>query len=216
MTGSLLTTTILTIFLAARFCVRGHDAAADPPLRGYNCKPNAQRPCELCPAGYFCPSKFEMLPCGAANVYCKMGSVLPTQVTDGYYTTNGDEEHRSDERICESGFFCKGGIKKICPAGFFCPNVGMNSPLECGDASKFCTEGSYQPQPVAQGYYSIGGSNETKFQQEIAPLGHFAKDGILYECPEGHYGDRQGLSNDHCSGVCEAGWFCPVASVSSR
>ena len=187
-----------------------------PPLQGYSCKENAQRPCELCEPGFYCPSKFQKIPCGAAYLFCELGSISPAQVTDGYYTINGDEEHRSDETICPAGFFCDKGIKKVCPAGFFCPDSGMVAPLECGDASNLCKEGSTIPQTVLKGYYTIGRSPQRRSEQEIAPLGHYAKDGLLYECPEGHYGDTFGLSDDHCSGVCEAGWFCPSSSISSK
>lgn len=206
--------TAVSICLAIAVTQGLHDETV--PLRGYECKQNAQRPCELCQQGYYCPSKYEKLPCGNASLFCEVGSVIATQVTDGYYTISGDEQHRSDQRICEAGFYCKDGVKYICPAGYYCPDAAMTNPLECGDASKFCKEGSIQPQLVSKGHYSIEGSPEKRSDQKIAPLGHYAKDGLLHECPMGHYGDTNGLANDHCSGDCKAGWHCPAASVSGR
>lgn len=186
------------------------------PLRGYECKQNAQRPCELCQQGYYCPSKYEKIHCGDASVFCEVGSVTPTQVSDGYYTITGDEKHRSEQRVCEAGFYCQEGVKYICPAGYFCPDVAMTTPLECGDPSKFCKEGSIRPELVTIGHYSVIGPPNTRSGQKIAPLAHYAKDGLLQECPKGHYGNTSGLTNGNCSGICEAGWYCPRASGSSR
>lgn len=204
-------TLIISICLALVFAHPEH-----VPLRGFQCKQNAQRPCELCEPGFYCPDKYEKLPCGAAHLFCELGSVSPTQMSEGHYTIGGDEEHRSNQEICEAGFYCTNGLKQTCTAGFYCPREGMTSPIECGDASVFCDEGSIQPQPVSEGYYTVEGSNKRRSGQEIAPLGHYAKDGLLYMCPEGHYGDKPGLADDHCSGNCEAGWHCPSASIHSK
>ncbi|KAL3801129.1 hypothetical protein HJC23_002422 [Cyclotella cryptica] len=201
------------IRLALLAVIRSHEERV--PLRGYECKQNAQRPCQVCDEGFYCPHEHEKFPCGAVNVFCERGSVWPTYHTDGYYTISGDEEHRSDQRPCEPGFYCVGGLKLPCPRGHFCPESAMTAPLECGDPSQICREGSTKPEPVLPGYFSIG-INSTRHEQQEAPFGYFARDGILFECAEGHYGNTLGLADEHCSGTCEAGWYCPAASISSR
>ena len=193
-----------------------HDEST-PPLRGYTCKQNVHQPCELCPEGYYCQDKDVMLPCGGNDVYCPLGSVQPTPGTQGYYTIGLEEEKTYSEQQCEAGFFCEEGVKKVCPQGYQCPTPGLSSPIECGDLSVYCEEGSVEPTPVLKGYYSIGGTNTTRTAQVIAPLGYYATNGLVLPCHEGHYGSKPGLSDsDSCSGTCEKGWYCPPASISSR
>jgi hypothetical protein len=106
---------------------------------------------------------------------------------------------------------------KVCPKGLFCNDTGMTEPLVCGNSTVFCREGSVDPKTVTQGFYSIGGSsNATRTEQTIAPNGYFSKEGLLFPCPKGHYGNTLGLFTDDCSGICEAGWYCPPASTSPR
>ena len=37
--------------------------------------------------------------------------------------------------------------------------------------------------------------------------------GLKFPCPAGKFGSDYGLSSPECSGLCEAGFFCTVASV---
>lgn len=192
------------------------------PLRGYVCKNNAQhahKPCDLCPPGSYCLTEALARPCGAIDIYCPIGSVEPTKVSDGYYTIpeDADETERSDQEECQQGYYCSGGIKRICPKGFYCPTKGLMVPIACGNSTVFCEEGATSPTQVTKGYFSIGGSNSTtRDGQQISPLGHYAIDGIVHPCQEGHYGSELGLSADGCSGICEAGFYCPVASIDGR
>ena len=213
-------------FILTALCLAGcsHGLHNDPtPLRGYHCKEDkhtdVHEPCLLCPPGFYCPDEYTKKKCGSIDVYCPLGSMIPTPVSEGHYTV--DDEGRIDERVaevkCEKGTFCSHGIKQVCPKGHYCNTSGMTEPIPCGDSSVLCREGSVEPHLVAKGYYSIGGSsNATREDEKIAPKGHFAKDGILFQCPSGHYGDTLGLFTDDCSGVCEAGWYCPTASTSPR
>ena len=52
--------------------------------------------------------------------------------------------------------------------------------------------------------------------QEICPVGTYCQDGIQHPCPARHYGSSKGLSSSECSGLCKAGYYCPVASISGR
>jgi hypothetical protein len=104
----------------------------------------------------------------------------------------------------------------VCPKGFRCPTPGLSSPLQCGNSTVFCEEGSIEPTQVWTGYFSVGGTNTTRTGQKIAPRGNYASEGIVKACPEGHFGSSEGLSQDDCSGTCLGGWFCPSSSVSAR
>lgn len=138
--------------------------------------------------------------------------VQPIIVSEGYYSS----PKRHAEQECPEGFFCVGGVKKVCPEGFRCPTPGLSSPLQCGDSTVFCEEGSIEPTQVRTGYYSVGGTNATRTGQKIAPRGYYASAGIVKACPAGHFGSSEGLSQDDCSGTCLEGWFCPSSSVSAR
>lgn len=104
---------------------------------------------------------------------------------------------------------------KVCPKGHYCDATGMSKPLKCGH-SVFCAEGSVEPQSVSKGYYTIGGAFDEQEEQVIAPKGYYATEGILKECPAGHFGNTTSLFHDNCSGSCHQGWFCPPASISPK
>ena len=198
----------------------------------------------LCAAGYYCaegsvaPSQFK---CGAVNVFCPAGSSAPTAVSDGYYTTNGeegtesDELTRSSERKCEPGSWCSAGIRRLCIPGFWggtfgaqyktcsgscnegylCPE-GSTKPNEvmCGDPNYFCPAKSSMPVKVSPGYYSTGGTEATRTGQAIAPKGSYASAGLLFPCRAGFFGASEGMSTAVCSGQCAAGFYCPIGSTS--
>lgn len=208
---------LVSLVLAASLLRASECLHNDPvPLRGFVCKQDAQQPCQLCPDGYYCVSKIiPPEPCGGNHVYCPLGSVAPTTVSDGFYSIGPTNSTRNAELQCEPGFYCRGGVKIVCPAGFHCPTPGMSEPLLCGDRAVFCPKGSIEPSKVSTGFVSVGSTDSTSEEQAIAPPGYYAVDGIAYVCPEGHFGDREGSSDDNCSGICRAGWFCPAASTSS-
>lgn len=218
-------TTILIVAALLALLTTTHSLHnAETPLRGYHCKDDSQtdahEPCVLCPEGHFCPDKATMSKCGSVDLYCPLGSVTPFQVSEGYFTIDeaGPTDTRVAQQKCYVGHYCDGGGEmKVCPKGHYCNAEGMSKPVVCGNSSVFCREGSSEPQSVTKGFFSIGGSSDvTREDQSIAPKGHFAKDGILFECPPGHFGNTTGLFTDDCSGICEAGWYCPQASLHSR
>jgi hypothetical protein len=58
-----------------------------------------------------------------------------------------------------------------------------------------------------------GDEEATRFHQTICPLGHYCDKGIVIECPPGRYGGTLGLYDSGCSGPCDAGYYCPSASI---
>mmetsp|Transcript_16910 Transcript_16910/g.31665 ORF Transcript_16910/g.31665 Transcript_16910/m.31665 type:complete len:797 (+) Transcript_16910:126-2516(+) len=204
----------------------------------YSVTVNGESELIRCPAGYFCPpnsSPSSPIPCGGNSFFCPLGSPRPTLVEKGHYTIGGDHLTRSDERICEPGFWCNNGTRTecdqgyygsqfaeteskcsgLCEEGYFCPK-GSTSPtqLPCGDPGMFCTVGAYETTQVALGYKSVGGSLTTRMGEVIVEEGYYAKEGIEYACPAGRYGDKKGLSDEACSGICREGFYCPPASTS--
>ncbi|RLN87726.1 hypothetical protein BBJ28_00020060, partial [Nothophytophthora sp. Chile5] len=153
-----------------------------------------QRPCEL---GYFCMS--------GIKYQCPAGT---------YGASSGLTTPRCSGR-CAAGYYC--------PSYPELPSVSSRQ-KECGNASVYCPEGSgNSPRLVPSGYFSVltedsvdDGRNATQSGVEICPRGFYCRQGIRIRCPEGTYGDEEGLSAAACSGWCPAGFFCPFATADYR
>lgn len=162
-----------------------------------------------CPAGHFCPpnsSPTSPIPCGGNDKFCPLGSSRPTLVEKGHYTIGGTHLTRSNEQICEPGFWCGNGTKTECEEGYYGDSFaeteskcvgpcsigyyclpGSTSPtqLPCGDPSQYCLSGAKEVTKVRAGYKSIGGSLTTRTNEEIVEEGYYAMDGVEYKCPAG-------------------------------
>lgn len=167
-----------------------------------------------CSAGFYCPgppiasngqptgrlssytpnTQFRMIECGSPQYFCPRGSQTPTTVSVGYYSVGGNETQRSAQAICETGFYCVGGIKYSCPAGSYGISQGLSFPYGPDDAVYFCS-GLCEP-----GYYCPPNSTSSK---QVA-------------CPPGTYGEISGLPNSLCSATCPLGHYCEAASVLPR
>jgi len=103
----------------------------------------------------------------------------------------------------------------LCKQGHYCPE-GTVIQIACKDPSKFCPEGASHPIEVQLGYYSIGGESYSgRTNESIAPKGYYALKGLLFKCPAGKYGDREGQTDPSCSGRCQKGFYCPPGSATS-
>lgn len=96
-------------------------------------------------------------------------------------------------------------------------SVGEGSYLVLSELSLFISNGAdtrrrSEQRPCEPGYFCIGPgtkvSSDGKHQTQI-PL-----KGIRRKCPEGTYGISTELKDDLCSGVCEAGTYCPAGTIS--
>ena len=82
----------------------------------------------LCHEGYYCPagSIGSTKKCGDSNHYCPAGSSKPSEVSLGYYSVGGkDETTRSDQALCNIGYYCKKGLKVPCPVGSYGNTEGL-------------------------------------------------------------------------------------------
>lgn len=157
-----------------------------------------------------------------------------------------DGKGYASQKECGPGTYCISGAQYLCPAGYYgakfqeinpfcsgkckdgyyCP-VGsvLSTAIPCGDASVYCPEGSAYPIKVTPGYYTYGHSDllgsTHSFQHSIGQLvclpGTFCSgDGYSRLCPSGTYGNTSGLLNQDCSGPCQEGYYCPIASTSAK
>lgn len=66
------------------------------------------------------------------------------------------------------------------------------------------------------GLRSLSPSSSCRIGVRQCGLGTYCVNGTVYDCPAGRYGNSLGLSSPLCSGVCRAGFYCPVGSVRSN
>ena len=153
----------------------------------------------------------------------------------GQYQAEADEKNRFDEVPCEPGTYCINGVRIACPpgkfasltlnsnkncegdcaAGHYCPLESTSTiQIRCGSPAVFCSIGSFEPQPVTEGWYSIVGAPDTRSDQEICPKGSYCVNGVARLCPAGTYGGTTGLKTKDCSGLCADGFYCPEGSTS--
>lgn len=135
---------------------------------------------------------------------------------------------RSEQRPCNPGHYCRGGLQFKCPPGrygslyqetrpdcegacmqgYFCMH-SSTSPMSypCGDAAYTCPEGSSVPVPVPQGFYSNElVPEELRSSQSKCPAGYYCPgDGRRHACPPGSFADKEGTISTGCMGPCERG-----------
>jgi hypothetical protein len=131
-----------------------------------------------CSNGYFCPHgsySRKMYECGSprglasggyppypesTSVYCPTGmhtgSLIPTRVSDGYYTVGGEHltnKTRFAQRICPVGHYCPNGRKIRCPSGRYGGVEGLNHINCSGECNPgfFCPQGSWKIDQVQCG-----------------------------------------------------------------
>eukprot|EP00947_MAST-08B_sp_MAST-8B-sp1_P002249 g2249.t1 len=166
-----------------------------PCGQGFACPEGSTSPdakTGVCQAGYYCAtgSSTTESPCGGADVYCPRGSAAPLPVQQGYYSLplDEDEDLRWSVQRCEPGYLCEAGKREPCGADTF-----------------YCVKGARTP--VQAGYYSTGGTAETRTGERQCEPGHYCRDAVRHECPAGRYGAAAGLTESTCTGPCDAGTF---------
>ena len=192
-------------------------SCSGPCAKGHYCPASSVRANQtMCPKGRY--GNVTGLQTEACNPYCLNNSycVGQTQIeaTDGNYLvpTGFPDFGRPDDLVEIST------KATMCDEGHFC-EMGSPSSMQylCGGADKFCPRGSFAPTVVSEGYYTVGGRNEsTRTTQLECPPGHYCVNGIKTECPKGTYGTSTGLSTSECDGLCDPGHYCNSASDSQR
>lgn len=99
-----------------------------------------------CSAGYYCTAgsgSSTQNQCGSANRYCPEGSDTFTTVTAGYYSTGGANANtRTQQEICEEGYYCSAGVRTVCPAGKYADTTGNSQCTQNCEAGYYCPAGS--------------------------------------------------------------------------
>lgn len=169
----------------------------------------------------------------ATTYYGEVGGGFGDEMpcTPGYYCQNGRR------MLCPAGRYGLASLEinssctGACMAGWYCPE-GSTSKFEksCGDPGVYCGPESATPLFVDKGYYSIGSledkdaleivnyhQGETRTLQTLCDPGYYCiGDGYKRKCPAGRYGSDSGLTQASCSGICEAGYYCPEMSITPK
>ena len=184
---------------ASVYCPEGSEAPAAVPSGYYSLDVNgidgpesqaSRSQIALCPLGYSCKDG-ERFPCRGGSYGNSLG------LTYNEYCTG------------------------VCPSGWYCP-AASTQPFRhsCGASPvAYCPEGSARQHFTAQGYYAVqphindGGGYS---QEVICPRGSYCLEGVRHLCPAGRYGARMRETNSSCTGLCDAGYYCPAGSISSK
>ena len=164
----------------------------------------------FCTPGYYCPensTSSRMFPCGSEDLYCPLGSALPTPVSKGYYTTVGlrhdgiDDPKtalvRDSQRECPPGTYCVGGIKRKCPAGKYGSTRGLSN--------RSCS-GACHP-----GYFCKEGAHSGK-ESKCGATGLYCPEGSFEPTPvtSGYWTISGGPLTRANQSICPAGYFCSI------
>ena len=205
------------------FCPSGSFSPTTQPCSAgfYRKLPGArnENDCGLCPSGSFCGNATAVpKPCPVGH-YCVSGVSYPESCPPG--TFNNITGVRRDEDCTE------------CTPGYYCETAGLTAPTDKCFEGYYCFAGSSTPTPIDPS--SPLSTIETPFGG-LCPRGGFCPRGATRPepCPSGSFSNVtgaasesqclpcipgsycQGSSNPFPTGLCEAGFYCPEGSVSSR
>ncbi|GBG24702.1 Protein O-linked-mannose beta-1,2-N-acetylglucosaminyltransferase 1 [Hondaea fermentalgiana] len=202
---------------------------------------NSNQTCALCEPGRYCQGGSDQGECDA-GYYCEAGSSSKDEMPcpPGTYGETTGLEDSSCSGPCFAGYWCESGstdpeqypciegqwggsgqtnqyCSGPCSAGYYCPAASASSKANaCGSASVYCPEGSAEPVPVDEGFYStpLSVAENVRTSQTVCPKGSYCTGGKKYACPAGNYAPSIGLPSC-ASYVCAAGYYCPEGSTSS-
>ncbi|XP_064159371.1 SCO-spondin [Anguilla rostrata] len=195
------------------FCPKGVAAPQVCPEGSFSTV-EGQASCSRCPRGYYCPgngSSYQGHECATGH-YCPVGSTSKYQqpCPAGTFNPHTRKGHLEDCLPCPPGFFCgTPGLSAAsgpCIAGHFCvARAATPSPEDGKTGDKcprghYCLEGSSSPKQCPVGHYSNTSGN--------TELSH------CLPCPAGFSCASPGLSAP--SGLCQAGYYCPLRQNSSN
>ncbi len=207
------------------YCPQGSPDPIACPAGTYGASPGlSDKACSgLCQPGHYCPAgstATNQTRCRAGIYGAEEGltnsQCSPVCEPEGSGGPNATSS-RGDGRFCDV---------RHCWAGYFCREASISPRnANCGNASVYCPPSSSYPTPVDPGYYTVGPVSSPgemqqaedgpfRFHQVLCERGHYCVHGVKYECPQGYYGVDEGLIDPLCSGTCDPGYICSVASPS--
>lgn len=196
-----------------------------------------------CPLGHFCPlgsfdAKMNRCPAGrygfktklsqsscsglcAQGYHCPEASTTPYEFECSVLTTPNRTDNGVFNRAGDdTGFinpFIESDTQEIDFSG---PHIAANLDMVRTEIVEpnavFCPEGTSTPVFALPGYYTIGQTKTTRYDQVACPVGAYCVNGVIHDCPSGRYGMASRLDSSNCTGPCAPGHYCPRGSVHSQ
>lgn len=193
-TGQLVSAVLCSL---GNYCPLGSTDEIPCSLEGSYC-PEGSSSQELCPAGYYCPTPSDVIPC-SLTTYCPVGSTEEGVCSPGFYCPTPSQIFP-----CTAGHYCPGSTSEEidCSLGTLCPD-GSSRELSC-PASFYC------PSPAGTVECSIGHYCPTNSSAERECI-------IRTYCPAGSANPRPCPAGGYCPSpsenlLCSAGFYCPESS----
>ena len=124
----------------------------------------------------------------------------PLAVVPGFYGEGSTDPSKNLTQAlsisCEGGFFCTSGQR-----------------TKCGGGDLFCPPEASSPSTVQLGWYSTGGSTDTRTGEATCEAGSYCQTGVKTPCPPGRYGSGTALYREECTGLCREGYWCGAGST---
>lgn len=130
------------------------------------------------------------------GTYCEKGLVFPCP--PGRY----GKRAASTNRACDGP----------CAAGHFCANERRTQPYgePCGGVGRYCPLGSTAPQPARDGWYTVGGADDsTRVEEARCEPGGWCAGGRRFLCLAGTYNDAYGADRPSACVNGSAGFYVP-------
>nr|XP_043888260.1 neurogenic locus notch homolog protein 4-like [Solea senegalensis] len=174
--------------------------------------------CVQCPEGKYCyseqPEEQSLIrPTGI----CPDGHYCPTGTGDPYTHPCQAGRYRNNT-LGHSGEACV-----LCPSRYYCAILGTGTPLVCPEGF-YCPEGISAPEPCPEGTFSSRSALSDRSECSSCGGGQYCNSVGLTEpsgsCREGFYCRGRATSatpvDGPTGGLCPAGSYCPLASVTPR
>ena len=148
-----------------------------------------------------------------------------------------NETLRYQQIVCPLGYYCSSGVRQPCSAGSYGGSLGLSaracsglctpgyyctaaSPSAtqhpCGSPAVYCPLGSEEPIVAGPGELTLGLTNATRNASSLCQPTKYCVNGSEYLCPAGRFGCASKLGTPECSGLCAAGYYCPVGSLTNN
>jgi hypothetical protein len=177
-----------------------------------------QSNCTLCEAGKFGSSDglSSCTECAVGTYSDRVGSSECTSCATGLYGSSKGLLSSSCTGRCRNGTYSTLGAKECtnCSNGFV--SNGASGTCSACDLGKYAESGDAQCRSCDIGKYGVTTGLSACIDCSIGYYSEVKGASVCISCPAGYYGDTTGLTSANCSGLCDAGYWCPLGSTSSK
>jgi hypothetical protein len=149
-----------------------------------------------CPTGQIDAGDNTCTKCNIGKFQNLQGQESCKECSSGQYS---DNKGAIGCKVCTAGYECPGNTDRLpCQLGSYQGDSGASSCKSCGGNNKYIgasSTGATVCYFVGTGYYSTGGTAETRTGQVECPSGHYCDGGVKFECGEGKFQSATGSAS---------------------